>query len=548
MENIFDFVLITSLYGSIVGIIIILLKVILKNKLTPQWHYLIWMILILKLLIPFGPESNLSLFNVVPAPQTSIIEPVLPAGPRYEIPKQVEKEPGNVPSSQPTLEVKPLPSGKVFLFKDLVPFAWAVGALCMMFWMILVYYQIHEKLGKSRYPMNKELLAVFEDCKKKMKINKNITLVIQNVIKSPSLYGFINPRILLTPEVASLSQKEIKYILLHELAHYKRKDILVNYILLVFQVIHWFNPVMWYCFKLIRQDMEVATDERVLVILEQTEHKDYGRALISILEGFSTPNLVPRMLGMADDKENIKRRLRMIKMAEIFKSKRSITIIIGMICILTLGGALLTSGRGGINRDSYPKHDSQMKYNAEELYKHKSLYIGDASNVSNLLNKLPLGNYKTGLSLETSSKPYGLTVNFNFSDANIGSSPLEMEELSANLRKNAVIVFALIENVEEITFTGNITVYLYSRTEMQKEFSNNLWDYSKDIDTFKGFINEYIEPLSQKPKDLEMAISEAIKDRGKIYYGGEFLTQGHIIIDTDEKGDTVKVYTLASVG
>jgi len=66
MESIFNVVWVTSLYGTVVGIALILIKNLLKNRLSPKWHYLIWIVLILKLLIPFGPESAVSLFNIIP--------------------------------------------------------------------------------------------------------------------------------------------------------------------------------------------------------------------------------------------------------------------------------------------------------------------------------------------------------------------------------------------------------------------------------------------------------------------------------------------------
>ena len=53
-------------------------------------------------------------------------------------------------------------------------------------------------------------------------------MVVQEVVGTPSLFGILRPRILLTPKVERLSDDEIRYVLLHEMAHYKRKDVLVN--------------------------------------------------------------------------------------------------------------------------------------------------------------------------------------------------------------------------------------------------------------------------------------------------------------------------------
>lgn len=434
MESIFNVVLITSLYGTVVGIALIIIKILLKNRLSPKWHYLIWIVLILKLLIPFGPECAVSLFNIIPVTHdingiNSSVENYdkssihLPAGSEinstetYKIPVQPNFNDNTVGNTD-NIKVNA---------KNIIAFIWFFGALVMLLWLMYTYISFYKKLQKETYDTNQRLTNIFEKCKKRMGVKRNLCLRVSGIVNTPSLFGVINPKIILPPETAKLGDKEIEYVLLHELAHYKRKDVLINLLLLGFQVVHWFNPAMWYCFKCIRQDMEAATDERVLSILEHTEHKDYGRALIAILENFTQPLLAPRLLGMVNDRNSMERRIRMIKMAEIFKRKRNITIIVGIACILVLGGVLLTNGI--------------------------SAEIKDDNN----------------------------NVNKNVGSINKGDD----------------------QNIQEDT---------------------------------------------QKPKSLEEAISDAIKEQGKSYLPGELVTEGHIILDKEEKDGEVKVYTLSSVG
>ena len=66
MENIWGYTLSATIYGSIAGIVILVIKVLMKNKLNKKYAYLLWMILIIKLVMPFGPESSFSLFNQIP--------------------------------------------------------------------------------------------------------------------------------------------------------------------------------------------------------------------------------------------------------------------------------------------------------------------------------------------------------------------------------------------------------------------------------------------------------------------------------------------------
>jgi bla regulator protein BlaR1 len=434
MESIFNVVLITSLYGTVVGIVLILIKSLLKNRLSPKWHYLIWIVLIVKLLIPFGPESTVSLFNIIPVTydingiensaeihnERSILfstENEISSTENYEIPTKQNFNNNTVGNTDI----------KKFNVKNTIAFIWFFGALLMLFWLVYTYLSFYKKLQKETYDVDQRIITIFEKCKKRIGVKGKLCLAVSNTVNTPSLFRVIKSKIILPPETAKLSDKEIEYVLLHELAHYKRKDILIYLLLLGFQVVHWFNPVMWYCFKCIRQDMEAATDESVLSILEHTEHKDYGRALIAILENFTRPLLAPGLLGMVKDRKSMERRIRMIKMAEIFKRKRNISIIVGIACILVLGGVLLTN------------------------------------------------------------------------------------RISAEI----------------------------------KDENNNV---NKNIDSTNNVGEQNIQEDTQKLKSVEEAISQAIKAQGKSYKTGEFLTEGHIILDKEEKDGEVKVYTICSVG
>ncbi|MEW9080912.1 M56 family metallopeptidase, partial [Terrisporobacter glycolicus] len=66
MENIWGYIVEATIFGSVTGLIILLIKTLLKNKINKRYAYLLWIILVIKLIIPFGPESNISLFNSIP--------------------------------------------------------------------------------------------------------------------------------------------------------------------------------------------------------------------------------------------------------------------------------------------------------------------------------------------------------------------------------------------------------------------------------------------------------------------------------------------------
>lgn len=536
MASIWNIVLITSLYGTIVGIITILIRAILKNRLSPQWQYIIWIILILKLIIPFGPESSMSMFNIIPqVPQQSTLENNYvvddEVNPREPIINEIQN---NLDQQEETIVKKSAVS-----WKALIPYVWVITMICMMLWMIYTYSLLSRKISKSKYNLNGSIVRIFEECKILMGVRRNIPLLIQDVVDTPALFGLIKPRILLTSAVLKLREEEIKYILLHELAHYRRKDLLVNFLLIILQSIHWFNPMIWYCFRLVRQDMEVATDEMVLSKIEVIEHKAYARTLITILEGITKLNFAPRVLSMAGDKKIIERRVKMIKKSKFFKDKKKIAIALVVICLIVLGGISLT------NRMSSREIPLLLGYNEEELFKYKSKYIGDASNIINLLSQLEFGSLRQEVSLHTSNEPYGVTVNYDLTNIIMGADEIELA-----LYNNALVMFVLIENLDNIYFKATNDIgeqkYEFSRNEVQRSFSNSLLEYSKDIESFKEFLETEVTVGVKKAEQIEKAVSDAIKERYQTS-SGECITEGHIILGIEEENNTLKVYTIASV-
>lgn len=231
---------------------------------------------------------------------------------------------------------------------------------------------------------------------------------------------------------------------------------------------------------------------------------------------------------------------------DFFKKNANIVISIVLLALVGLGVVFLTNEMSKGKNEQGIVNTGISAYSENELYKYKSQYIGDASNVSNLLNTLPLGDFKKEILLITEDKPYGINVNYDFTNTNI-----DLEEIKSLFHKNAIVMFVLIENLDNITFktiqNNEEVKYQYSRNEIQKSFNDKLWEYSKDIKTFSSFIKKQLNFEVEKPKNLESAIIQAIKEQGKTYLKGEYLTEGHFILGEEKNDDTVKVYALASI-
>jgi len=161
--------------------------------------------------------------------------------------------------------------------------------------------------------VNQAMLELFEKCKAQMGVQTLVAVVPSDQIRSPALFGFIRPRLLLPREMLEKAgYEEMRYVFLHELAHLKRRDIYVGWLTSFLQVLHWFNPLVWFAFYRMRSDRELACDALVLARTQKEESQEYGRAIVGLLRRFSRSQPLPAMAGILETKTQLKRRITMI--------------------------------------------------------------------------------------------------------------------------------------------------------------------------------------------------------------------------------------------
>jgi hypothetical protein len=163
-----------------------------------------------------------------------------------------------------------------------------------------------------------------------------------------------------------LSREELHYVFLHELAHLKRRDIYLGWFMVVLQVLHWFNPLVWLAFAQMRADRELACDSLVLSTMSVNESQGYGRTIVNLFKGFSRIQYAPGIVGILENKSQLKRRIIMIAQ---FKKGTYRWSILAIILLAVLGSVALTNGRT-IKGDS----SALVKIMPEDLYKNLVLY------------------------------------------------------------------------------------------------------------------------------------------------------------------------------
>jgi len=307
----FDWLLWVSLQGSVLIGLIVLVQLILRGKLGIRWHYFLWVLLLIRLTVPYLPESKISVFNLLPKSiqQGRIIGSITESDDVSHI--------GFYPGMRSTDELQTQPeevSESVSIrFVRMVPLFWLLGAIVLVVYVCAGNFHLWWLVTRERPLTDQKILDLLEDCKSEMGIRTILGVVITDKVKSPALFGFVRPRLLLPAGMLdALSLKELRHVFLHELAHLKRHDIYLGYLSSLLQVLHWFNPLIWLAFYRIRNDRELACDYLVLSRTKSSQAKDYGRTIVYLLERFSRPRHLPAMAGILETKSQLKRRIKMI--------------------------------------------------------------------------------------------------------------------------------------------------------------------------------------------------------------------------------------------
>ena len=223
-----------------------------------------------------------------------------------------------------------------------IPFIWLFGILAVAGW-VLIQSQSYSKIRTRRPLTDQKTLDLLEDCKEEMGVRTYLAVIETSHVKSPSLFGFIRPRLLL-PEgsVENLGNRCLRHIFLHELAHLKRHDIPINWLMTLFIGLHWFNPLIWYAFSRMRADREMACDALTLAHIEPEKSWEYGKTIVHLLEKFSRPRRIPGLAAVLEEKSQIRRRITMITK---FKKHSLRWSIIALALITALGCVTLTETR-----------------------------------------------------------------------------------------------------------------------------------------------------------------------------------------------------------
>ena len=313
MTELFYTILNMSISAGILILAVLLLRLFFRR--APKWvSVLLWGLVAVRLILPFVPESSLSLmpkaewvtldtfyteentfFDSVPADRikidTEIVEDVVYYYKVVEPPIEIHRG------------VSP-----VFLMNCI----WLAGVAAMLVYMLVSYIRVMRCVRGARQ---------FRD-----------NIYTSESVSSPFVLGLIRPRIYLPENMDAVS---MSYVIAHEEAHLRRLDHLWKPFGFLLLAVHWFNPLIWIGYILLCRDIEMACDERVVRGMNEEERADYSEALLECSVNRKIISACPLAFGEIGAKARIKTVLNYKKPAFWIVVLAVIASVTAAVCFLT---------------------------------------------------------------------------------------------------------------------------------------------------------------------------------------------------------------------
>lgn len=259
----------------IAGVLIV--QALAGKRLPARFRYALGLLILLRLLVPVTPTSSWSVFNLArqvrPPPAAS---PIV----KFAVPIVMVASPSILPRAA-TSRPSRLSRGQW------AAVLWLCGGTAFLLAVLWRHRKFDRWVAQLPTATNPRVVELVEQCKGEAGVRRAVRIASAPSGNSAAVFGFIRPCLLL-PEgmLDTLEQREARLVLLHELFHIRRCDVLVNWIGVLALALHWFNPLAWVALRRLRADQELACDAAVLGLIEQTERGAYGRTLLKHLQEF----------------------------------------------------------------------------------------------------------------------------------------------------------------------------------------------------------------------------------------------------------------------
>ena len=319
MTELFVTVLNMSITAGWLVPMVFLLRLVMKR--APKWiRGLLWAMVAVRLVCPFGIKSIFSLLPSTHTIETGILLDRTPAV-NSGIPAINDGINGMLEQYfTPAIgdSVNPL---QVWLW--VLAGVWVTGMAVMVIYTAVSYWRLRYRLRDA------------------VQVEGNVYEC--GAIDAAFVMGIRNPKIYLP---VGMDTENACHVIAHEKAHIHRKDHWWKLLGLVLLTVHWFNPVLWWGYRLFCRDIELACDEYVIRNRSLQERADYSQALLACSRGQGNITPCPLAFGEVGVKSRVESVLNYKQPSTLMADIATVLCVLAVLCFLTDPLTTPTGGRG----------------------------------------------------------------------------------------------------------------------------------------------------------------------------------------------------------
>lgn len=317
----FKNILLMSASGSLLAIFWLCLAPVTRKIFSPSWQYYIWLTVLLVMILPVH----------FPVPSRTPDVPTVSVNPAENIETEISQTNSHTADMQISEQAEKMSIPKTELPQNIFYYLaniWFFGVIAVLLTKTAKYNLFLRAIHR-----NSEIVTDISDIPKRLTVRKT------DMLDAPLIVGFFKPCLLLPN--TEIDENDMNYILMHELTHYRRGDILYKWFAMTVSSVHWFNPVVYITSRQIDTECEISCDHAVTRKLSDSEKNNYMNMILDLLSS-SKGNSKPLTTQMASDKKTLKRRFTMIRSKK--STNKIMSIISAFTAVLMLSTAVFASG------------------------------------------------------------------------------------------------------------------------------------------------------------------------------------------------------------
>lgn len=318
-----------------------LLLALAVRRASPRLRHIVWLVVLLRLAIPIELSSPLGLL----AEPTDLRAATDPLGPRAgAVPAELVSPTESGPAHQPAAGAsapRPLRAGGA---SSWLAVSWIAGVVILL-GIVLLRVRRASTLLAAASEADRSILAEVSDLSRRLGIEPPRVKIADASMKlpSPAAFGLQRPTILLPEALATgWTPSEREPLLVHELAHLRRRDLWINSLQLVVQTLYFFHPLVWFANRSLRVARELACDEDVARFYGAGSNR-YPRALLRAARGEDSGHSSALAVTLATPRSLLGRRVESLLTRRAANPRRQsatlAVVIAGSLVIVALAAA-----------------------------------------------------------------------------------------------------------------------------------------------------------------------------------------------------------------